>query len=234
MTLNSSTTSAGAQALDSQYNNLRKDVIQRAGDYATSTGSANAYILAIDAQLSALAAGDVVKFKANFTNTGAATINVNSIGVKSIKHNANEAIIAGSIISGEIITLTYDGTNFLMAKQFRPEQPVFGTLASVSGSPTTATQLVKGGFVDMLATGYKSVTTSGSIGTAIIEISADGATGWTTLASKTATGYFQFSTSSIPIIIGLSAFVPPGYYFRCNMTDVSNVVTVVANYQAFL
>lgn len=232
--MNSATVTAWQQALDSQYNNLRKDLILMAWDYATSTGSSNAYLLWIDAQYTAYAAWDTIRFKANFTNTWAATINVNSIGVKSIKQNANEAIIPGSIISGEIITLTYDGTNFLMAKQFRPEQPIFNTIGSVSGSPTTATQLVKWGFVDMLATGYKSSTTSWTIGTATVEISADWSTGWTTHASKSATGYFQFATSSIPIMISLATFVPPGYYFRCNMSNVDNVVSVVANYQAFL
>ena len=58
-----------------------------------ATGSSNAYLLSIDAQYTAYAAGDVIKFKANHTNSGASTINVNGLGAKSIKNNANEAIV---------------------------------------------------------------------------------------------------------------------------------------------
>lgn len=48
--MNSSTTTAGAQALAAQYNNLRKDVINR-GDYVVATGSSNAFVVALDAQI---------------------------------------------------------------------------------------------------------------------------------------------------------------------------------------
>jgi hypothetical protein len=57
-----------------------------------STGSANAYILAANATLTAYAQGDEFSFMANFGNTSAATINVDSVGVKSIKKHHNIAL----------------------------------------------------------------------------------------------------------------------------------------------
>lgn len=110
----SSTVSSNQQATAAQYNALRKDAIQNGGDYATSGGSANAYTLAIDAQITAYAAGQVFKFKANFQNTSAATLNVNSIGAKTIKKNVSTDLAPGDIQVDQIVTVVYDGTNLQM------------------------------------------------------------------------------------------------------------------------
>ena len=102
-------------ATAAQYNNLRKDVVQKAGDYASTTGSANAYVLSVDAQIvSAYVEGTTFKFKANFTNTGAPTLNVNSLGAKTIKKNNDEDLLPGDIESGQIVSVVYDGTNMQM------------------------------------------------------------------------------------------------------------------------
>jgi len=92
MTLNSSTVSAGDAATATQYNNLRKDVLENTGDYGSTTGAANAYVLAMDAQITSLVEGQIITFKANFTNTGAPTINVNSIGAKTIVNGQGVAL----------------------------------------------------------------------------------------------------------------------------------------------
>ncbi len=83
-------------------------------DYVVSTGSANAYVVATPA-LAAYAAGNFLEFKASFINTGAATVNVNSLGAKSIKKlDGATALASGDIQSGQIVRLRYDGTNFQM------------------------------------------------------------------------------------------------------------------------
>lgn len=119
MALNSSTVNVGDTATASQYNNVRKDVVQYGGDYASTTGSANAYILAVDAQIvTAYVEKTVFKIKANFTNTAGATINVNSLGVKTIKKftstGGQVAIDAGDIQSGGVYYLVYDGTDMIL------------------------------------------------------------------------------------------------------------------------
>lgn len=111
---------AGADILAAQENAMRLDMLKNAGDYATSTGSANAYLLALDAQISAYVAGDVFKFKANFENTGAATLNVNSIGALTIKKNTSVDLLAGDIKSGQIVYVVYDGTNLQMVNTLIP------------------------------------------------------------------------------------------------------------------
>lgn len=111
--MNSATVSAGDTATATQYNNLRKDVVVMAGDYATSGGSSNAYTLSISSQY-ALAAGTKVKFKANFSNTGSATLNVNSGGAVTIKINGSSDLSSGDILNGQIVECVYDGTYWQM------------------------------------------------------------------------------------------------------------------------
>jgi hypothetical protein len=48
-------------------------------------------------------------------NTGAATLNVNSLGAKSIVKGASSALEAGDIIAGSTHHLKYDGTNFVLS-----------------------------------------------------------------------------------------------------------------------
>lgn len=110
--MNSAIVVAGADALASEYNNLRKDLLVMAGDRATSTGSANAYLLTIDSQLPTYAANQKVRFSANFTNTGACTIAINGQAAKAIKKNVSTDLDAGDITSGQEVELEYDGTNF--------------------------------------------------------------------------------------------------------------------------
>ena len=81
-------------------------------DYAIATGSANAYAVTLSPALAANIDGLSIKFKANFTNTGAATLNVNGIGAIALKKAVNIALAAGDLQSGQIYTACFDGTNY--------------------------------------------------------------------------------------------------------------------------
>jgi hypothetical protein len=83
-----------------------------------STGSANAYVLAASRVMTAYAQGDRYCFEANFANTGAATLNVDSLGAKDIKRLDGSALLAGDIQSGAFVDVIYDGTNFLLLNRF--------------------------------------------------------------------------------------------------------------------
>ena len=82
--------------------------------YVVTTGSANDYVAATPA-FGAYAAGNFLRIKANFTNTGAATIAVNGLAATAIKKDdGSTALAANDIISGQIVELVFDGTNFQM------------------------------------------------------------------------------------------------------------------------
>lgn len=78
-----------------------------------SGGSANNYTLAFPGVFS-YSNGISFTFKANFANTGVATINVNSLGAKTIKKHQGADLAANDIKNGQVVTLVYDGTNFQM------------------------------------------------------------------------------------------------------------------------
>lgn len=81
-------------------------------DYAVSTGSSNAYAIALSPALTAHVAGMPIRFKANHTNTGAATLAVNAMSAVAIKRPDGTALQANDILSGAMITTIYDGTNY--------------------------------------------------------------------------------------------------------------------------
>lgn len=72
-------------------------------DTYTVAGSISAYTTGF---------GIIVKF--TNANTGAATLNVNALGAKSIKKNGGTDVASGDINAGQAFLLVYDGTNFLI------------------------------------------------------------------------------------------------------------------------
>ena len=114
-------------------NKDRTDLVVNAGDYATTTGSSNAYALTLDSAF-VLAAGTVVKAQASFANTGAPTLEVtpsggSTTGAKAIVNSAGSPLNPGDIPSGAIFTVIYDGTNYQMQSSQRiPEWVDEGSL----------------------------------------------------------------------------------------------------------
>ncbi len=82
-----------------------------------TTGSANAYVLTSGLSLSAYATGQSFLIIPNFTNTGAATLNVDGLGAKNLTRFGAIALSGGELISGRIYRVTYNGTQFEVGVQ---------------------------------------------------------------------------------------------------------------------
>lgn len=78
----------------------------------TPGGSGNAYTATTGDTLTAYYTGMIVGFKANHSNSGASTLNVDAIGAKDIKKGGTTAVATGDIVSGRFYIFEYDGTNF--------------------------------------------------------------------------------------------------------------------------
>ncbi len=79
--------------------------------YATSGGAANVQTLGLTPALTAYVEGQLFVFTAGFTNTAAATMNIDTIAAKNIfMHGV--ALVGYEIIAGEIYVIVYDGTQF--------------------------------------------------------------------------------------------------------------------------
>lgn len=85
-------------------------------NYAQDTGSANTYVVNILDVTTAYNAGLRIQFKAASANTGAATINVNGQGAKTIVYDTGATLLANAIRAGMIVEVIYDGTNFQLQK----------------------------------------------------------------------------------------------------------------------
>lgn len=79
--------------------------------YAAAGGTANALTAALVPAPAALQAGMMVIIKAAANNTGAATLNLNTLGAKAIIASG-APLVADMLVSGELYAMIYDGTSF--------------------------------------------------------------------------------------------------------------------------
>jgi len=99
---------AGTSATDAaQYGQLQAG----ATTIATVTGT-DTLTGSLTPAIAAYATGNLFSFVAANTNTGATTINLNSLGAKSITKSGSTALTAGNIVSGQVYLIEYDGTRF--------------------------------------------------------------------------------------------------------------------------
>ena len=110
------------------------DKLEAALKATATTGSANAYVLSSGLSLTAYATGLTLRIIPNFTNSGAATINVDGLGAKSITKLGATALASGDITSGRTYTLVYDGTQFQVG-EINALDPTLSTIAALT--PTT-------------------------------------------------------------------------------------------------
>lgn len=85
-------------------------------NYLVDSGVANAYVVTFPTGIAptSYTAGLAVTMKVGNANTTASTINVNSLGVKSIVKGGSTALSSGDLSAGAVVTLVYDGTNFVV------------------------------------------------------------------------------------------------------------------------
>mgnify|MGYP000954709653 CR=1 FL=1 len=100
--------SAGSAATDSA--NIAQ-VQNSFGSFLTVSGT-DTITATVSPALTAYASGQMFAFVAANTNTGAVTINISSLGAKSITKNGTTALAAGDITANYLFVIVYDGTQF--------------------------------------------------------------------------------------------------------------------------
>ena len=80
-------------------------------NYAADTGAADAIVVTLPHVPTGYTDGMQIVFKAAATNTGATTINVNALGVKSVRRQDGSALVAGDITAGSLISARYNATS---------------------------------------------------------------------------------------------------------------------------
>lgn len=82
------------------------------GVYGAATGT-NTLAMTIS-NVTAYVEGMLVAFKNTTANTGAVTLNINSLGAKAIKKANGNALTSGNLKAGGIYQLRYDGSSFIL------------------------------------------------------------------------------------------------------------------------
>ena len=144
--------------------------------------------------LTAYAAGNQFSFVVANTNTGAVTINIDGVGVKSITKNGSTALAAGDLTANSIALIEYDGTRF----QFLNVGNVVGPASSTANaiptfSGTTGKLLQDNTKVKIVS---NNITMDGST-SGTLTISAPAIAGTTTLTLPATTGTVAL-TSNVP------------------------------------
>ena len=158
---------AGSAATDAaQYGQLQAGATK----IATVTGT-DTLTGTLTPALAAYATGNLFSFVAANTNTGATTININSLGAKSITKSGSTALVAGDIVSGQVYLIEYDGTRFQLINPSASSVSSI-TFGSTGLTPSTATSgavTVAGTLA--VANGGTGVTTSTGSGNNVLSTS---------------------------------------------------------------
>lgn len=195
---------ASADTWGSKQNSNRDVYDTIFGGVVTTTGSANAYVAS--SGLGAVAySTQAFRIKANFTNSGAATLNLDGLGAKNIYKQSTAgpvAVASGDIVSGQIYLIAYDGTQFQIigpaSTQHQPLDATLTALAALSWSSGNAlVQFTAADTVSLtLAPSVTSVTASGAVTTATISLTGAAAAPQITHGSDTDTG-LEWATSDV-------------------------------------
>ncbi len=111
------------------------------GDFYTDSGAADAYVLNLVTPRQGpiiYANGMRIRFIPGNVNTGASTVNVNSLGIKNFKDVDGSDLIAGEIEANGFVEAYYDGTNFVLIQSSSFTLPFSDALALIrnEGDPT--------------------------------------------------------------------------------------------------
>jgi len=107
---------ATAETFSDVYNYTVSGALQNSTpQYLTSVSGTNTILASLTPALTAYAAGQKFHFVAVGANTGATTININSLGAIAITKQGSVALVGGEIVAGAAYILINDGTHFQLS-----------------------------------------------------------------------------------------------------------------------
>lgn len=113
--------------------------------YAASTTGNDTYVVTLSPVPTSLVNGMTIRFKPDTANTGAATLNVNSLGALAIVKGLSTALSTGDILANQVCEVIYNSTGTVW-ELVNPASVILSTTVRKSGvatkSTTTASQTI--------------------------------------------------------------------------------------------
>ncbi|UGY23706.1 hypothetical protein HU675_0038135 [Bradyrhizobium septentrionale] len=160
--------------------------------------STNALVANVSPVPSALVPGMEVHIQSSTTISGAATLNLNGLGVVSIKRASGNPSVAGDISANEVVGLIYDGANWQI-KNYQGSGGVTNTTNNTVGIPFGTDTSTSSNVITVTPS---PTITSLSAGAAIIVKLANPITGPTTLQVSGGTVIPVLSLAGQPLGFG--------------------------------
>ena len=199
----------------------RVDKVQdSAHTYAGTSSGTDTITATLSPAITAYAAGQRFTFLAGGTNTGPATLNLNTVGAKDLKKGAagSTALDAGDITAGGVYDVEYDGTNFqlLNPSTFR----IAGTIL-IDGTAAAAAGITLAEDTDN-GTNTVTLRAPASIASNVTFTlpSADGTVGQSLVTNGSAALSFS-NVCPIGSILMWAASTPPTGWLECDGSAVS-------------
>ncbi len=188
--------------------------------------------------ITAYAAGQKFNFIAAGANTGATTLNINSLGAKDVTKMGTTALVSGDIPSGAVVEVEYDGTRFQLCnlvaqRAANADAATTATTATSATSATTATNIAGGGAGQIpyqSATGTTAMLAAGAATQVLI--GGASAPAWRTSrvisqVVSTTTGAFSSGGTAIPLDNTIPQNTEGDQYMSLAITPVSATSTLV-------
>lgn len=105
--------------------------------FLSSVSGTDTITATVTPSIAAYTAGQTFRFVTVGINSGAATININGLGAKSITKSGTAALEAGDLPSGGLITITYDGNRFQVVGAASGSASSANSVATTNDTTTT-------------------------------------------------------------------------------------------------
>jgi len=159
-------------------------------NFAVDTGTVNAYVVALDASITTYTDGLQVVFRPLNDNTGSATINLNSLGAKSIRLTDSEPIQTGDTSAGGIIEVRYStATGFF---HLAPNSAIYAHDAGVSATAAAASASTASTSASNAATSASNAASSASTASTQASNASTSATNAASSATAAAASFDSF------------------------------------------
>lgn len=187
-------TATNTQLLDA----IQRLIDAQSGNYALDTGTAGAYVVALNPAITAYSDGMTVRVKAVNANPGASTLNAGG-GVVALANDVGSALVGGDVPAGSIFSATFIAS----ANAF--------WITSMVQSQGDARYAMKGAYIyirDERASGTNGGTfTSGAWQTRTLNTKVNDAGGFATLAANNqvilASGKYRFKASAVGVYVDI-------------------------------